>query len=218
MYPNNSNNSSDQFDNMMASITQGSIAMAFRQLIEPADSNGKKRDLESKTAAGPPPLKLHDFGGSDFVRLAEKSRRNRLATSKSQEPTGYGLGKLNAPLSPGNGSPHYIGTSGEVNSLAVENQSAMKQTQQSPPNNDRKCTQECVFKKDGSEETVYQKFHNGQATEVLHHMHSPEGTINDINKPTITSSTSVASSLSSTAHDTTSTSSPFKRLWHLVFD
>ncbi|CAO3598588.1 unnamed protein product [Absidia cylindrospora] len=213
MYPNNSNNFSDQFDNMMASITQGSIAMAFRQLIEPADNNGKKRDFDSKIAADPPPLKLHDFGGSDFVRLAEKSRRNRSATSNSQEPTCHVLEKLNAPLSTGNGSTHYKSTSGEANSLVVENQSTMKQTQQSSPNNNWKCTQECVL--DGSEETVYQKFHNDQATEALHHMHYPDGAIK---KPMISSSTSATSSLSSMADDATLTSGPFKRLWHLVFD
>lgn len=83
-----SNENRDQFDQKMASIMQSSISLMFRQLIEPVDSNSGKHDIDtaikqSSPSPSPPPLKLHDFGGSDFVRLAEKSRRNR--NGRSQE-------------------------------------------------------------------------------------------------------------------------------------
>jgi hypothetical protein len=86
----------DQFDQKMAGIMQSSISMMFRQLIEPVDSNSGKHDMDTaikqtSSPSSPPPLKLHDFGGSDFVRLAEKSRRNR--TGKSQEAI-----KMDSPM------------------------------------------------------------------------------------------------------------------------
>ncbi|KAI8332904.1 hypothetical protein BC941DRAFT_124939 [Chlamydoabsidia padenii] len=83
MSPFFSNNDIDEFDQKMAGILQGSIATMFRQLIEPVDSG---RQDSSTTKSTPPPLKLHDFGGSDFIRLAEKSRRNRRATIRKQDP------------------------------------------------------------------------------------------------------------------------------------
>jgi hypothetical protein len=86
----------DQFDQKMAGIMQSSISMMFRQLIEPVDSNSGKHDMDTaikqtSSPSSPPPLKLHDFGGSDFVRLAEKSRRNR--TGRSQEAI-----KMDSPM------------------------------------------------------------------------------------------------------------------------
>ncbi|SAL96087.1 hypothetical protein [Absidia glauca] len=69
----------DDFDQKMAGILQGSISLMFRQLIEPVDSISSRHDIDSTPSkpSAAPPLQLHDFGGSDFIRLAEKSRRNR---------------------------------------------------------------------------------------------------------------------------------------------
>jgi hypothetical protein len=74
-----SNSDRDDFDQKMAGILQGSISLMFRQLIEPVDSISSRHDIDSTPSkpSAAPPLQLHDFGGSDFVRLAEKSRRNR---------------------------------------------------------------------------------------------------------------------------------------------
>ncbi|CAO3589560.1 unnamed protein product [Absidia cylindrospora] len=100
-----SHNEMDQFDKKMNSIMQSSISTMFRQLIEPVDSNSGKLDIDTPSAKpSPPPLKLHDFGGSDFVRLAEKSRRNRssaatTAAAAPQQGLTIDQAKSSSPLS-----------------------------------------------------------------------------------------------------------------------
>lgn len=74
----------DHLDEMMASIMQSSIGSMFRQLIEPVDNGMETKQPNNTTMNSPPALKLHDFGGSDFKRLAERSRQNRLSLQQQQ--------------------------------------------------------------------------------------------------------------------------------------
>ncbi|KAI8092763.1 uncharacterized protein BX664DRAFT_328079 [Halteromyces radiatus] len=224
-------NDMDQFDQMMAGIMESSISMMFRQLIEPIDSG--KHDIFTKSSSSssstPPPLQLHDFGGSDFKRLAEKSRRNRSLSTPQEtrrETTSSSSQKWNSPnslYSNDNNQPSdslNAKANFSFNAIQTTNNTIIKSTNHrhsSSLGKDWKCTQECVFRTDGSEETIYQKSNDGVATETIHHIVYPDGTIKNIKRPIIVSSPSTTSSLSS-LDDSTYTTSPFTRLWRLVFD
>ncbi|KAI8335550.1 hypothetical protein BC941DRAFT_430611 [Chlamydoabsidia padenii] len=124
-----SSNDMDQFDQKMASIMQSSISMMFRQLIEPVDSG--KYDIDTSktlTTKQPPPLKLHDFGGSDFVRLAEKSRRNRTCISSRSQ--GMMVSSLDRPT-PMNKTYNSSSKHNEnINSLTLMDKTGKEQEQQ----------------------------------------------------------------------------------------
>ncbi|CAO3624945.1 unnamed protein product [Cunninghamella blakesleeana] len=209
----------DHLDEMMASIMQSSIGSMFKQLIEPVDSGMETKQTTNASMNSPPALKLHDFGGSDFKRLAERSRQNRLSLQQQQiQQQQYEYLKstlLNEdrqsviqhpPSPPSSPIPNKI--SPMVDHSKNEKHSVEK---------DWKCTQECVYRTDGSEETIYQKFDNGIPVETLHYVNYPDGTTKQIKKPTMVSSSSIGSSLSSLSEESTE-KGPLRRFWHRIFD
>ncbi|ORZ04944.1 hypothetical protein BCR42DRAFT_496922 [Absidia repens] len=226
-----SHNEMDRFDKKMNSIMQSSISTMFRQLIEPVDSNSGKLDIDtSSSKPQPPPLKLHDFGGSDFVRLAEKSRRNRssaataaTAAAAPQQIATFDQSKPSLPLSDPTQSSIPISKQASIVDVVDWNKSPSavandpSSRNQLRDHSDWKCTQECIQRTDGYEETRYPNFTDGTASESLHHALYPNDMVKDTKKSMIVSSPSTTSSLSSMA-DSTKMNSPLKRLWHLVFD
>ncbi|KAI9306087.1 hypothetical protein BJ944DRAFT_264120, partial [Cunninghamella echinulata] len=211
----------DKLDEMMANIMQSSIGSMFRQLIEPVDNGGMEVTKQPSSMNSPPPaLKLHDFGGSDFKRLAERSRQNRLSLQVQQKQqqqyeylkTAYTTEDRHT-IPSSSPSPPPSSNNNKIAPMMDTNHNNDKKL----VDNDWKCTQECIYRTDGSEETIYQKFNNGVPTETLHYVNYPDGTIKQIKKPTIVPSSSVGSSLSSLSQESSSEKGPIRRFWHRIF-
>ncbi|ORX60558.1 hypothetical protein DM01DRAFT_1380863 [Hesseltinella vesiculosa] len=148
------------------------------------------------TPSQTPPLKLHDANGSDFKRLLEKSRTKRYQQQwcTSKQPMYHQENFIS--------SPHTQTTRPSLDS-AHENW---------------RCTQECAFRTDGSEETIFERIVDGVPIETLHHVLYPDGTVKHIQKQ-MTPSSSVSSALSSMSQDSNeSAPNPvLKRAWKTIF-
>ncbi|KAF7729654.1 hypothetical protein EC973_004027 [Apophysomyces ossiformis] len=76
----NSKNTQDSTEPSLSTMVHGSFSMLFRQLTEQNKASSNESGTGFKPSNEAQAVMIGDFGGSDFKRLAEKSRISRGVT------------------------------------------------------------------------------------------------------------------------------------------